>query len=296
LTGPEWAKQLKIGELATDPVRLFVLWAVSRGLFVTPDEFYAQFDEDFPIAEVLDDLERRGFLTERGVITPLGEEALLDIAETPSSANAPRGRGKLGTWGVSAPRRRLLKQGEQLNEEAVTLLLGRLQNGDQGAREGLLSIAQERIALLVRKQLRSFPSLRLWESSEDVLQEVQLRLWRAMEQVHPVSARQFYALASAFIRRQLLDDVRSIGRKVQPKGPVPSKTKDPGGFEPRAFAEWAEFHSAIESLPTELREVVDLVWYFGLTQNESAKILGVSTKTVARRWREAGVALAPYIP
>jgi RNA polymerase sigma-70 factor (ECF subfamily) len=34
-----------------------------------------------------------------------------------------------------------------------------------------------------------------------------------------------------------------------------------------------------------MREVFDLVWYQGLTNAEAAEILGVSTKTVRRRWQ-----------
>jgi RNA polymerase sigma factor (sigma-70 family) len=42
-----------------------------------------------------------------------------------------------------------------------------------------------------------------------------------------------------------------------------------------------------ESLPDDEREVFGLVWYQGLTHAEAAAILGVSTKTVQRRWHSA---------
>jgi RNA polymerase sigma-70 factor (ECF subfamily) len=38
--------------------------------------------------------------------------------------------------------------------------------------------------------------------------------------------------------------------------------------------------------------VVGLLWYVGLSQVEAASVLGVSVRTVKRRWQEARIALA----
>jgi RNA polymerase sigma-70 factor (ECF subfamily) len=40
-------------------------------------------------------------------------------------------------------------------------------------------------------------------------------------------------------------------------------------------------------LPDEEREVVNLLFYGGLTQQEAARVLGVSLRTVKRRWQSA---------
>ena len=47
----------------------------------------------------------------------------------------------------------------------------------------------------------------------------------------------------------------------------------------------------METLPAEEREVLDLVWYGGLTQIEAAALLGISEPTVKRRWRAARLRL-----
>ncbi len=39
-------------------------------------------------------------------------------------------------------------------------------------------------------------------------------------------------------------------------------------------------------LPEEVGEVFDLIFYQGLSHAEAAALLGVSTKTVQRRWQE----------
>lgn len=50
-------------------------------------------------------------------------------------------------------------------------------------------------------------------------------------------------------------------------------------------------HEAIEKLPEDLREVFEMTFYQGMTQEEMASVLDVSTKTIKRRWRDARLAL-----
>jgi RNA polymerase sigma-70 factor (ECF subfamily) len=50
---------------------------------------------------------------------------------------------------------------------------------------------------------------------------------------------------------------------------------------------WTEFHRQAEALPDEEREAFDLVYYQGLNYAEAADVLGVSAKTVMRRWQAA---------
>ena len=50
---------------------------------------------------------------------------------------------------------------------------------------------------------------------------------------------------------------------------------------------WEQFHAAVERLPAEQREVFKLIWYLGLDQRGAADALGLSVRTLARRWAEA---------
>ena len=43
----------------------------------------------------------------------------------------------------------------------------------------------------------------------------------------------------------------------------------------------------VEKLPVEEREVVNLIWYQELSQEEAAKILNMSIRTLKRRWQTA---------
>ena len=80
-------------------------------------------------------------------------------------------------------------------------LIDRLNRGEPTAREEILQPASRRLEHLVRRKLAGFPNVRRWEGTTDVLQEVLIRLWRALEQVKFKDARHFFALCSSLIRR-----------------------------------------------------------------------------------------------
>jgi RNA polymerase sigma-70 factor (ECF subfamily) len=133
------------------------------------------------------------------------------------------------------------------------------------------------------------------------MQNALLRLHRSLATVQPDSPRQFYGLAAAHIRRELIDLSRhhfgpegAAGKHhtdgaEQADGAVALK-QDASG-EPTTLAEWTEFHEAVQRLPQAEREVFDLLWYEGLTQAEAAQLLGVTDRTVKNRWRSAKLEL-----
>jgi RNA polymerase sigma factor (sigma-70 family) len=151
--------------------------------------------------------------------------------------------------------------------------------------------------------LRTYPGVRRWEQTDDVLQNALIRLCHALGALTPESPRHFYSLAALQIRRELIDLSRfhfgpeGHGAKhhteAHPKiiegGPLPNQLDHQG--EPSSMEEWTEFHRAVESLPDDEREVVDLLWYEGFTQDEAAATLGVSLRTVKRRWQSGRLKL-----
>jgi RNA polymerase sigma-70 factor (ECF subfamily) len=179
--------------------------------------------------------------------------------------------------------------------------LDRLHRGDEAARKELLEGTCERLTQLTRTMLRDYRRLKRWEQTEDVLQNALVRLYRALQEVTPASLRDFYRLATLQIRRELIDLSRRYygpqgrGRlhasNVEEANPLESH---PPAYEqadssdgPARLAVWSEFHRQVEALPEEEREVFDLVWYQGLQHTEAASVLGVSARTVKRRWQSA---------
>jgi RNA polymerase sigma-70 factor (ECF subfamily) len=183
--------------------------------------------------------------------------------------------------------------------------LDRLRAGDESARKELLNCACERLSRLTRKMLRGYPRLKRWEQTDDVLQNAAVRLYRALGQVRPASAADFFRLAALNIRRELLDLAKhyygprgpgtkhaSIGPKSEADAEAAAASERPapeGG--PDGLAAWTEFHSQIDRLPEEDRETFDLLWYQGLSQAEAAALLGVSERTIKRRWQSARLKL-----
>ncbi len=43
--------------------------------------------------------------------------------------------------------------------------------------------------------------------------------------------------------------------------------------------------------PEEEQEIINLIWYEGLSQEEAAKLLDISMRTVKRRWQSARMKL-----
>ena len=174
-------------------------------------------------------------------------------------------------------------------------LVDRLQAGDEAARKELLNCACDRMLRLTRKMLRSFPRVKRWEQTDDVLQNASLRLYRTLGQVRPADAAEFFRLAAVNIRRELLDLAKHYyGPQGQGANHASVGNAGASAFEPSDSAEdanrlaaWAEFHRQAELLPDEEREVFDLIWYQGLSQAEAGELLKISERTVKRRWQSA---------
>ena len=171
--------------------------------------------------------------------------------------------------------------------------LADMRRGDVTARNEVVAYACDRLRILTHRMLRGFRRVRRWAETDDVLQNSLLRLHRALAEVQPETPRQFYALAAQQIRRELLDLARQhygpegIGANHDTDSGVAAEKKVAPADEPHDLEGWTRFHEQVEKLTDDQREVFDLLWYEGLTQPEAATVLGVSLKTVKRRWQDA---------
>jgi RNA polymerase sigma factor (sigma-70 family) len=179
-------------------------------------------------------------------------------------------------------------------------LIERANAGDEASREALFEHACERLLRLTRKMFHGSGSLHRWEQTDDIFQSSMLRLQRALEQRKVESVRHFFNLAALQIRRELIDTAR---KHFGPEGIAANHHTDlqapdeSGGSlhavadEPEDLGQWTRFHTLVEALPDDEREVVNLLFYEALTQEEAAQVLGVNVRTVKRRWQSARLAL-----
>lgn len=186
----------------------------------------------------------------------------------------------------------------------ISKLIEDLKRGDDEARGELIECAQRRMDQLTRRMLKEFGRVHRWEHTSDVRQNASLRLWKALRDVTPPTAADFFRLAAVEIRRELIDTARhyfgpegmGANQESWPKKASASTSLglvDPVAEETDAeqLASWTEFHESVEKLPDEERAAYDLLWYQGLPQKEAARLLGISVWTLRRHYRHAKLRL-----
>lgn len=192
------------------------------------------------------------------------------------------------------------------NPTPIQACFERLNAGDLTARAELLRLTMDRLLAMVRKMLARYPGVRRWEESDDVLQNVMVRLDRCLAQGQVNSPIDYFRLAATNMRRELIDLARHHygpqgggANHATPNGKsleehadaLPAAAHD----DPAVFLVARELHEMIDVLPAEVREVVELHWYLGMTQSETASALGLSLSTVKRRCVEAKLLLQERI-
>ncbi|MCI0456808.1 MAG: ECF-type sigma factor [Gemmataceae bacterium] len=116
--------------------------------------------------------------------------------------------------------------------------LDQLRAGDPSAREELLRVSRERLLLLIRQMMNRYARLRRWEESDNVLQNVLIRLNRSLAEVSLDSPSDFLRLAAVQIRRELTDLARhyfgpeGLAAHHATPGPISPECSAAGGDAP----------------------------------------------------------------
>lgn len=180
------------------------------------------------------------------------------------------------------------------NTTHVEACLARIRAGDVSARDELFVACRRRLEVLVRRSLRTrFPSVRPHHDTQDVLQDVCIRLDTALRTVAVSDAKHFLCLASNHIRFALLEFAREVRKRERENGRPADEPPDPPN-PPTAFStdEMVAFHEEVDRLPADEREVFLLLYYSGWGREDVAHLLDVSLGTVKLRWARAKVRLS----
>lgn len=185
-------------------------------------------------------------------------------------------------------------------------LLDQLAAGDQHATSELIQLTRVRLHRLARRILTDIPQVRTWEESDDLVQNAAVRLWRALANHKPPTPLDFYRLAAALMRRELMDLSRHYfgpcghganlrltnhGDHHSPSATPPECQHADGTNDPQKLSRWADFHEYIETLSDDERALFDVLWYQGLNIAQGAAALQLSERTLRRRWKEARLKL-----
>ena len=194
---------------------------------------------------------------------------------------------------------------------SIQPILDRLIKQDDAAIGELIAMTKERLHRLARRMLSDYPIVHQFEETDDIFQNAMIRFDRALRSVQPPTETDFLKLAAVQFRRELIDMTRRYqgpngagaqltvrfgyqGDEVDDSALRHPEPSDPTN-QPMNNNMWTEFHEAIEKLPDQDREIVDLLWYHDLTKAEAAATLGISVREVHRRWLRARLELSNVV-
>ncbi len=186
----------------------------------------------------------------------------------------------------------LPEDGEELPRGDVTRLLLDWNNGDAAARDRLVTLVYGELRRMAHRRLlreRVGHTMR----TGTLVHEVYLRLFDA-NGVPCRDHKEFFGIAARLMRRVLVDAARNRGNKKCGGDQVRVPLEDATAVTPALNLDLIALDQALDALARcdeELIQVVELHYFAGLTIEETAEILGVSTHAVKRRWQKARIYL-----
>jgi RNA polymerase sigma factor (TIGR02999 family) len=175
-----------------------------------------------------------------------------------------------------------------LTEETVTQLLVRWSSGDQQAAEHLLPLIYDELRRIAARQLRQERGDHTLQATA-IVHEAYMRLVGQPGLEWPSRAH-FFAFSAHLIRRILVDYARRRNRAK--RGGLAEKITlvdmaDLALEKNPDLVSLDEALSGLEKVDPRKAAVVELKFFAGLTLEEIAAQLGISTETVSREWRRA---------
>lgn len=176
----------------------------------------------------------------------------------------------------------------------ITIYLKRLVDGDSAAEEPLADLVYVELQRCARRVLQGkSPEFTLQATA--LVNEVLLELVR-LRTVDWQDREHFFRVASRLLRRRFIDYIRE--QRAQKRPPAHARTQLEGLLLPShdRFEEVIFVHEGLEHLAkvdAPLAELVELIYFGGVSIRAVAEMRGVSEKTIdrqldyARRWLES---------
>jgi RNA polymerase sigma-70 factor, ECF subfamily len=186
----------------------------------------------------------------------------------------------------------------RLDHTDITGLLKAWGKGDETALERLTPLVYAQLRAQARRYIRGERSGLTLQSAalvhETYLRLIDVRITSWTDRAH------FFALSAQLMRRILVDAARARGAKK--RGGRAARVQRPATMDldqiaaaESSAASLCELNDALEALARidpRRAQVVELRFFGGLTVDETADVLQVSTQTVMRDWRLAKAWLA----
>jgi len=170
----------------------------------------------------------------------------------------------------------------------VTQLLAAWTAGDAGARDRLLPLVYDELRRVAQNRLRQEPRNHTLQPTA-LVNEAYLRLVE-IKRMSWQNRAQFFAICARLMRQILVDAARAR-RSAKRGGGAVHVTVDEGLLPSRESGPDVVLLdaalNALEELDARKSRVVELRFFAGLSVEETALALGVSTDTVSRDWKFA---------
>jgi len=129
--------------------------------------------------------------------------------------------------------------------------------------------------------------------AEEATQDTFLKLWTRARQYIP-GRGELVSWLLTIAHRTALDRLRLENRRLPASNAIDPEEQwptIPDGNTLTSDSRWRSLYFAVQSLPVEQRQVIDLAYYKGMSQSEIADVLGWPLGTVKTRLRTAVQAL-----
>ena len=183
----------------------------------------------------------------------------------------------------------------------VTDLLERAREGDEKALEEVYAAVYTELQRLARLQRRKVAFSDQTLNTTALVHETYLRLCPRDELTFESRAH-FLAVAAKAMRQILVDGARRRLRKKRGEGvtllELDAANQESLGREDTDATLLLSVNEALDSLQREnprLQKVIECRFFGGMTETETAEVLGVSDRTIRRDWLKARAWLRLYL-
>ena len=175
------------------------------------------------------------------------------------------------------------------DQEDVTRILQDLHSGKQEAAERLLPIVYDELRLIAQRIFKSQRNNEKTLQPTILVHDVFMKLSRNTD-IDWESRVHFFAIAAKAIRELLVDDVRRQQAAKRGGGwnqVALSAIGDPAGDAMIELIDLEDALLRLKEISPRQEQIVELRFFGGLTVEEVAKVLDVSSRTVMYDWRMA---------
>ena len=177
-----------------------------------------------------------------------------------------------------------------LPEQPLTTLLKRWQSGDADAGDAFISIVYGKLQRIARHHLKAERPGHTLEAGA-LVNELYLRLC-ASAKIDWQNRAHFFAVAAQQLRRILVNHARDAQAEKRGGRRVKVSLTQASGLARHSEEDVLDLHEAIEELekldPRAAR-IVELRFFAGMSEDETAEVIGISLATLKRDWRFARV-------